>query len=208
MARGEDFICTDCNVKLPYTEYHVHGGTAENQLLKRFWGKVPVRFAFAYLHFISKGRVQRLLHELKYRGAEELGDHLGYRYGSLLSDHQYNSHFDLVVPVPLHQSKLRKRGYNQSDSFAEGLARALQLPWSNRTLERTANTDTQTKKGRLERWQNVEDIFVVRKPELVQGKRILLVDDVMTTGATLEACAIALLAAGCVEVSVAAIAAA
>ncbi|WP_187263443.1 ComF family protein [Pontibacter beigongshangensis] len=208
LSRGEDFICTDCNIKLPYTEYHVHGGAAENQLLQRFWGKVPLRFAFSYLHFRAKGRVQHLLHELKYRGAQELGEHLGFRYGSLLSDHHYALQLDLVLPVPLHQSKLRKRGYNQSDSVAEGMARALQLPWHQQVLERTLNTATQTKKGRLERWQNVEDIFVVRQPELVQGKRILLVDDVLTTGATLEACAVALLAAGCEEVSVATIAAA
>ncbi|MFT2009695.1 ComF family protein [Pontibacter sp. 13R65] len=208
LTRGEKFICTDCNVRLPYTAYHLYGGTAENALLKRFWGKVPVRFAFAYLHFMAKGRVQRLLHELKYRGAQELGDHLGYRYGSLLSDHQYREQLDLVLPVPLHHSKLCKRGYNQSDSFAQGLARAMQLPWSQQVLERTVHTATQTKKGRLERWQNVENIFMVREPALVQGKRILLVDDVMTTGATLEACALALLAAGCEEVSVATIAAA
>ncbi|WP_299706315.1 ComF family protein [uncultured Pontibacter sp.] len=208
LARGERFICTECNVKLPYTDLHVHGATEQNMLQQRFWGKVPVRFAFAYLHFRPKGRVQRLLHKLKYKGAQELGEHLGKRYGALLSDHQYAEHFDLILPVPLHRLKLRRRGYNQSDGFAKGLAGAMELEWSNRLLVRNIDTDSQTKKSRLDRWQNVESVFEVKSPEKVKGKRVLLVDDVLTTGATLEACAQALLNSGCEEVSVVTIAAA
>ncbi|WP_240676085.1 ComF family protein [Botryobacter ruber] len=208
LARGEKYICTGCNVKLPYTDFHAHGATELNTLQRRFWGKVPVRFAFAYLHFRAKGRVQRLLHRLKYKGAQELGEHLGLRYGSLLSEYHYPTEFDLVLPVPLHKTKLRKRGYNQSDSFAKGIAGAMKLPWNNNTLVRTTNTETQTRKNRLARWQNVEEVFRVAKPEAVKGKRVLLVDDVLTTGATLEACAVVLLAAGCAEVSVVTIAAA
>lgn len=208
LARGEHYICTECNVKLPYTDLHVHGATELNYLQQRFWGKVPVRFAFSYLHFRSKGRVQRVLHKLKYKGAQELGEHLGKRYGALLYDHGYAAHFDLVVPVPLHRLKLRRRGYNQSEGFAKGLAEALQVPWSSKVLERAVDTDSQTKKSRLDRWQNVEQVFVVKQAEEVKGKRILLVDDVLTTGATLEACAHALLQHGCSEVSVTTIAAA
>lgn len=208
MARGEKYICTKCSVKLPYTDTHVYGATELNPLQRRFWGKVPVRFAFAYLHFMPKGRVQRLLHKLKYKGANELGEHLGQRYGSLLSDYQYSGQFDLVVPVPLHRHKLRRRGYNQAESFAKGLADALQLPHNGKAIYRAINTSTQTSKSRFDRWQNVDQVFQVPQPELVQGKRVLLVDDVMTTGATLEACAVVLLAAGAAEVSVATIAAA
>ncbi|MCC9135681.1 ComF family protein [Pontibacter silvestris] len=208
LVRGEKFICTDCNIKLPYTDYHVHGATALNPLQQRFWGKVPVRFAFSYLHFRSKGRVQRLLFKLKYKGAQELGEFLGQHYGALLFDHQYASQFDLILPVPLHKLKLRKRGFNQSDSFAKGLAEAMQIPWRGNVLERTVNTSTQTRKNRLDRWQNVEQVFQVRQPDQVKGKRVLLVDDVLTTGATLEACAVALLKAGAAEISVATIAAA
>jgi len=195
-------------VKLPYTDTHIYGATEQNPLQRRFWGKVPVRFAFAYLHFMPKGRVQRLLHKLKYKGAKELGEHLGQRYGSLLSDYQYAEQFDIVVPVPLHRHKLRRRGYNQAESFAKGLADALQLPHNGKAIYRAIYTTTQTSKSRFDRWQNVEQVFQVPQPELVQGKRVLLVDDVMTTGATLEACAVALLAAGAAEVSVATIAAA
>lgn len=208
MARGEKYICTNCSVKLPYTDFHVHGATELNPLQRRFWGKVPVRFAFSYLYFMPKGRVQRLLHQLKYKGAKELGMHLGHRYGSLLSDYQYNQQFDLIVPVPLHKYKLRRRGYNQAEHFARGLAESMGLTCHGKALLRTTDTGTQTRKSRFDRWQNVEQVFQVAKPEQVKDKRVLLVDDVLTTGATLEACARALLAAGAAEVSVATIAAA
>ncbi|MBW7466310.1 ComF family protein [Pontibacter aydingkolensis] len=208
MARGEKYICTGCNIKLPYTDYHLHGATELNPLQRRFWGKVQVRYAFSYLLFMPKGRVQRILHKLKYKGAKELGEHLGKRYGSLLSDHHYHEQFDLVVPVPLHKYKLRRRGYNQSDCFSKGLSESMQLPFKADALMRTLDTGTQTRKNRLDRWYNVEQVFQVKHPDSVQGKRILLADDVMTTGATLEACAAALLAAGATEVSVVTIAAA
>lgn len=208
MARGEKFICTSCSIKLPYTDSHVHGATELNPFQRRFWGKVPVRYSFAYLHFVPKGRVQRLLHKLKYKGAQELGEHLGHRYGSLLSEYNYNDQFDLIIPVPLHKYKLRRRGYNQSECFAKGLAATMDLTCQGNGLIRTKETETQTRKNRLDRWQNVEQVFHVKQKEAIQNKRILLVDDVMTTGATLEACAVALLAAGAQEVSVVTIAAA
>ncbi|MDQ4140431.1 MAG: ComF family protein, partial [Bacteroidota bacterium] len=136
------------------------------------------------------------------------GEMLGNWYGADLKEHQYQEQFDFIVPVPLHRQKLRKRGYNQSDSFAKGLAQILDIPWQPDVLERLADTSTQTKKTRLERWQNVGQLFSVAKPEMVKDQRILLVDDVMTTGATLEACSLVLLDAGAATVSVAAIAAA
>ncbi|GAB3825137.1 ComF family protein [Pontibacter rugosus] len=208
LARGEEFICTDCSVKLPYTNFHEQASADQNPLQRRFWGRVQVQYAFSYLHFMPKGRVQRLLHRLKYKGAEELGEYLGQRYGSLLSDHQYNQQFDVIVPVPLHKSKLRRRGYNQAACFAKGLSQTLKIGYHEYTLSRSVDTATQTRKSRFDRWQNVEQVFQVAKPEQVKGKHVLLVDDVMTTGATLEACARALLAAGATEVSIATIAAA
>ncbi|MEJ8757537.1 ComF family protein [Pontibacter sp. H259] len=208
LARGEKFICTNCNIKLPYTDFHEYGGTELNPLQRRFWGKVPVRFAFSYLYFQSKGSVQRLLHQLKYKGAKELGEHLGKRYGSILQEYHYHEQFDLIVPVPLHKYKLRKRGYNQSEHFALGLAVVMDVPLKANVLVRTINTTTQTHKDRYNRWQNVEQVFEVVKPELIKDKHILIVDDVLTTGATLEACAVALLNAGASEISIATIAAA
>lgn len=208
LARGEKYICTDCNIRLPYTDLHLHGATEGNILQQRFWGKVPVRFAFSYLHFKPKGRVQRLLHKLKYKGAQDLGEHIGKRYGALLADHRYAEQFDLILPVPLHRLKLRRRGYNQSDGFAKGLSEAMGVEWSNQVLVRNLDTDSQTSKSRLDRWQNVEHVFEVKLPDNLQQKHVLLVDDVLTTGATLEACAVALLRSGCREVSIVTIAAA
>ncbi|WP_299818370.1 ComF family protein [uncultured Pontibacter sp.] len=208
MARGEKYICTNCNIKLPYTDYHLHGATELNPLQRRFWGKVQVRYAFAYLLFMPKGRVQRILHKLKYKGAKELGEHLGHRYGAILAEHQYAEQFDLIVSVPLHKYKMRRRGYNQSDCFSRGISESMKLPYKPDALLRTIDTSTQTRKNRLDRWHNVEQVFQVKASESIKGKRILLVDDVLTTGATLEACAASLLAAGAQEVSVVAIAAA
>lgn len=207
LARGETTICTDCRVNLPYTNSHLLTGS-KSELLNRFYNKVPVKHALAFLTFTRSGRVQQLLHALKYKGHEEVGETLGNWYGADLKDNQYHEQFDMIIPVPLHKKKLRKRGYNQSDSFAKGLSQALNIPWQPNVLERLADTSTQTKKTRLERWQNVGQLFSVAQPDLVKDQRILLVDDVMTTGATLEACSLILLDARVASVSVAAIAAA
>ncbi|QNF32682.1 ComF family protein [Adhaeribacter swui] len=207
LKHGEKAICTDCRINLPYTNSHL-AANPENELLQRFYNKVPIKYAFAYLYFTRSGRVQRLLHALKYQGHEEVGEILGNWYGADLKESNYHQQFDLITPVPLHKQKLKIRGYNQSDSFAKGLGQILEVSWQSDVLKRTANTSTQTKKTRLERWQNVGELFQVVNPATIQNKRILLVDDVMTTGATLEACALVLLDAGAQEVSVAAIAAA
>lgn len=205
LARGEDHLCTGCRAALPYTDYHLLP-EAENPLARRFWGKVPVRHALSYLRFLRRGRVQHLLHQLKYQGQQDVGRVLGRWYGAELARHGLAPDFDLIVPVPLHPRKLARRGYNQSDSFAEGMALGLGVSWSPLALRRTENTTSQTRKNRTERWQNVAEVFEVAAPDLVQQQRILLVDDVLTTGATLEACAAVLLAAGCREVSIATIA--
>ncbi|KAA9332968.1 ComF family protein [Hymenobacter busanensis] len=205
LARGETHICTGCRTQLPYTDYHRLSPT-DNPLLRRFWGRVPVHYALSYLRFLRRGRVQHLLHQLKYQGQREVGSALGLMYGQELADSELVTGIDLIVPVPLHPRKLAKRGYNQSDSFAEGLAQSLQVPWSATGLHRTSYTVSQTRKTRAERWENVADVFGVSKPDTVQGQHVLVVDDVLTTGATLEACAIKLLDAGAAKVSIATIA--
>jgi len=205
LARGEDYLCTLCRTQLPYTDYHKLPDS-ENPLARRFWGKLPVRHALSYLRFLRRGRVQHLLHQLKYKGQRDIGLVLGRWYGAELAEQGLAYDFDLIVPVPLHPRKLAKRGYNQSDTFAEGLALSMAILWSATTLRRTEHTDSQTRKNRTERWKNVAEVFEVAEPLSVAGKRILVVDDVLTTGATLEACAAVLLAAGAAEVSVATIA--
>ncbi len=205
LGRGEDHVCTDCRAQLPYTDYH-RLAPLDNPLARRFWGKLPIAHALGYLTFQKHGRVQHLLHQLKYKNQQEVGRVLGRWYGQELFESGYAATFDLVVPVPLHPRKLARRGYNQADSFAEGLATGLTCPWYPDALRRTAHTDSQTRKTRFQRWQNVATVFEAARPDLFAGQHVLIVDDVLTTGATLEACAAVLLAAGASQVSIATIA--
>ena len=202
LERGEQYICTDCRYNLPRANSLAYGG----ELSQKFWGRANIHYALGYLKFSKGGRVQRLLHELKYEGQEEIGEVLGRWYGFELSESGLSDKFDLILPVPLHPSKRQKRGYNQSDGFAKGLSEGLQVPWSEAVIQRVVPTQTQTKKKRMDRWYNVAEIFVVEDEPSVKDKRILLVDDVITTGATLEACANVLFNHGCQTVSIAVIA--
>jgi ComF family protein len=205
LVAGEQYLCTTCRAELPYTNYHLLPAT-QNPLSRRFWGKLPVVHVLSYLRFLQHGRVQHLLHQLKYQGQQDVGKALGQLYGAELATAGLSPEFDLIVPVPLHRRKLARRGYNQADAFAAGLATALPCPWSAAALRRTEHTASQTRKSRTERWQNVATVFEVAYPQEVAGRHILLVDDVLTTGATLEACGAALLAAGARQVSIATIA--
>ncbi|EAY25116.1 ComF family protein [Microscilla marina] len=210
LTKGEKQLCTRCLYDLPQTNYHLH---KDNVLSQRFWGRVPIEYAFAYLKFSKGGKVQKILHELKYDHNQTIGEMVGNWYGQLLIDAalakldgKQEQIFDLILPVPLHKAKLRSRGYNQSDCFARGLSAITDIPWYANVLRRNKATKTQTKKGRIDRWKNVDNIFEVLRPELVKGQHVLLVDDVVTTGATLEACANSLLKVGTAKVSVATIA--
>lgn len=205
LEKGEQCICLVCQHELPKTTYHLD---VDNPLTRRFWGKVPIKFAWAYLKFSKQGKVQRVLHQLKYKNRPEIGKLFGQWYGAELKASNLHQEIDLILPVPLHLSKLKKRGYNQSDPFAEGLSQTMEVAWCANTLRKNAASETQTKKGRFERWENVQRLFTVTDPEKIKNQRILLVDDVITTGSTLEACAEVLIAAGCREVSIAAIASA
>ena len=205
LVAGEQHLCTTCRADLPYTSYHLLPAD-QNPLSRRFWGKLPVAHTLSYLRFLRHGQVQHLLHQLKYRGQEEVGKVLGQLYGHELATAGLSPEFDLIVPVPLHRRKLARRGYNQADAFAAGLAATLPCAWSATALRRTEYTASQTRKSRAERWQNVASVFEVASPQEVANRRILLVDDVLTTGATLEACGQALLAAGAKTISIATIA--
>ena len=213
LLSGEHECCTPCRTALPYLGYHLpHQTTAptDTPLARRFWGKVPVRHALGYLQFTPQGAVQQLLHRLKYENQPDLARMLGRWFGTELAGAGYGSTFHGLVPVPMHPAKQRRRGYNQATCFAEGLAVGLHLPIWEAALTKVTNAESQTRKSRLARWQNVGKGYAASAEGAAQvrGQHVLLVDDVLTTGATLEACTASLLAAGAGAVSIATIAAA
>jgi ComF family protein len=202
---AEKHICTACELDLPLTNFHLE---KDNLLEKIFWGRTQLNRGFAFVYFKKGGSVQRMLHQLKYKGNTELAEHIGLLYGTQLQETIAKEKIEVVMAIPLHKSKLRKRGYNQSELFANGLAEALQIENHSGCIIRNKATETQTKKTRFDRWQNVESIFSVKDVEQLKYKHILLVDDVITTGSTIEACANELLQIEGCKVSVASIAAA
>ena len=205
LVKGEKIICTRCMLDLPRSNYHRE---RENPFFHKFSGRIPVKFVMTLFKFVKHGKVQHLLHALKYKNQPEIGVQLGRVYGVDLVEEKYKDQFDVIIPVPLHRSKRRKRGYNQSEEFGKGLSELLEIPCTEKFLKRVKATATQTKKSKLNRWENVSEVFEVQQKEALEGKRVLLVDDVVTTGATLEACGQKLLEAGCADVSIACIAAA
>lgn len=201
LLRNEPFLCTGCLFHLPQTHFHT---LPENPLAKVFWGRLPVEQAMAFLYFKKGNAVQHILHEIKYKDNKELAVFMGSYYGSLLKKEGMN--WDAVAAIPLHKSKLKKRGYNQSGLIAQGLATSLGISDISRSLIRSKATQTQTRKHRFERWENVEDVFSIEHPQSFESKHILLVDDVITTGATLEACGKTILGIAGSKLSVASIA--
>jgi ComF family protein len=177
----------------------------DNPVIRHFWGKTPVKHATAYFYFSKGERVQRLIHQLKYKGRKDVGEFIGRLMGKELQKSVFDS-IEVVVPVPLHLSRFRQRGYNQSDSFAEGLAKGMDKELSLHALIRREATSTQTRKHRFERYINVDNIFNVADEKALRGKNILLVDDVITTGSTLISCSETILSVPGTNVYVAAIA--
>jgi ComF family protein len=204
LVKGEDMICTLCMLEMPQTDYHK---SSENPLSHRLSYRIPIKHAMALFKFSKNGRVQQLLHRLKYRNHPEIGVTLGRFYGEkITNESDIKEKVDLIIPIPLHPARRRKRGYNQSAKFAEGLSERLDLPFTDDILERRIKTETQTRKSKLSRWENISGVFGVKEPGLLKGKKILLVDDVITTGSTLEACSQVLIDQGCEQLNIACIA--
>lgn len=204
LVKGEDLICTRCLLEMPKSYYHLQ---RENPFYQKFRGRLPVTHVMTLFKFVKESRVQQVLHALKYKQQPELGEMLGKVYGQDLLEANFREAFDIIIPVPLHSARRRIRGYNQSEEFGKGLSRTLDIPCEDTHMMRRSMSETQTGKTKLSRWQNVEKIFQVINPAPIAEKRVLLVDDVVTTGATLEACGQALIGAGCRELSIACIAA-
>lgn len=202
LVSQEELICTKCLFNLPKTNYHKH---IDNPVSQLFWGRTKVEYATAYFTFTKGSKYQEMMHKFKYHGNKEIGLVLGRYLGNQLRNSVFNE-IDVIIPVPLHKSKLKKRGYNQSEWIALGISEAMCKPIDVKSFIRSVATETQTRKSRFERWKNVESIFKITNGDVLDGKHILLVDDVVTTGSTLEACANALLNLNGTKISIAALA--
>jgi len=178
----EEFICTTCRFHLPINDHYLF---KENEITQRLLGKAPIDTGAAYLSFSKSSLVQAMIHKLKYRKDHRVGKYLGRCFGTQLLASPFYSNIDVVVPLPLHQKKKRIRGYNQSEYIARGIAETMSLPLNYVDFVRVINTETQTKKSRVERHDNVEDAFSCAKPSAFESRHVLLVDDVFTTGATI-----------------------
>ena len=181
---NEDTVCLTCRYLLPKTLYERN---RDNPLAQSFWGQIDFHAVTSEFFFSKTGKVQRLLHQLKYKGDKEAGFFLGQQIGESIKDVELFRDIDCLVPIPLHPKKEHLRGYNQSHIIAQGIEEKMKIPIVKDCLFRKVFTSTQTKKSREERWENVKDIFDVKDKRRLENKHILLIDDVLTTGATLMA---------------------
>ncbi len=192
-------LCMRCISSLPETRFELH---PENPVEKIFWGRLPLVGATAQFYFTKESLMQHLMHQFKYRRNRELGLQLGKMMGEQIKN-SGRFEADVLVPLPLFPAREKRRGYNQANVLCEGMSIAMNIPVMDKVITRPQHTETQTKKGRIERWKNMEGKFVLSNPASISHKHILLVDDVITTGATLEACGHELLKAEGICLSVA-----
>ena len=199
LQKNEHQLCLSCLNDIPKTNYHL---IEENPIEKRFWGKVPVHRATSCFFFEKGSPFQKLLHILKYKGNKEIGELMGkYAAIDLLDSPDFTS-IDIIIPVPLHPAKFKSRGYNQSEWIGKGISSILHKPQDTSTLIRVRENASQTRKTVFERYENTEGIFALSDKTFLEGKHVLLVDDVLTTGSTLEACTRALLETKGIQISI------
>ena len=183
-------LCIHCIHRLPVTNFHLH---ADNMVEKIFWGRLPVKQATSFCYFTKGALMQRLLHQLKYNGNKEAGYFMGRLMGENLVQSDRFNNIEALLPLPLYAARERRRGYNQSAVLCHGMAQAMQLPVCQQAVVRIRPTASQTHKNRIDRWKNMEGGFQLQDQDAINGKHVLLVDDVITTGASLEACGHAIL---------------
>jgi ComF family protein len=197
---NEDIICVDCRHDLPITNFHFDDC---DNIKKVLYGRAIIENGTALFRFKKKGNVQRLIHHLKYKKQEQIGYTLGNWLGGELKTLEAYNTVDAVIPVPLHKNKLKKRGYNQVAQFGQQIALALEIDYFDDVLIKITNTKSQTTKSRISRWINSDELFILNNVEAIENKHILLVDDLITTGATLEACINVLNQAKNIKISIA-----
>lgn len=200
LSRGEECLCTCCNINLPRTGFHLR---KDNPVECLFWGRIPgLKRASSFLFYRKGSDFRCILHLLKYGGYKELGEVMGRYMSAELSSGEFFDGVDMIIPVPLHRKKQKLRGYNQSEWIARGIASVTGIPLCAECMIREKNTETQTRKSTFERWENVEGIFRLCDTVHFEGKHVLLVDDVLTTGATTVACASAFARVSGIRISV------
>jgi len=206
LVKGEEGFCMSCEAELPRTLDELN--PAGNPAARVFWGRFPLEAAASCFVFSGTGKVQELVHNLKYNGRKDAGIAAGKYYGAILKDISPFLTASLIIPVPLHEDKLESRGYNQATCFAQGLSEAMNIPYEENAIVRLKATSSQTRKNREERWDNVGEVFAVPAKKNLEGKHVIIVDDVITTGATIEACVVPLLNIPNVKISIVSLASA
>lgn len=199
LLQNESILCLNCRFELPLTNFT---NETDNNVEKTFFGRLPIHFGSSLFYYKTKGTSQQLIYQLKYKGHEEIGTFLGNWMGKELKDSKRFPKIDYIVPVPLHKNKLNKRGYNQLTMFGLSISKIIGAAYIDTILIRKSVTETQTLKQRFDRWKNVQEIFHVTDLSYFNNKHLLLIDDVITTGATLEACAAQLLKSNNVKISI------
>ena len=203
LPKGEQLICLKCRHDLPATGFEKY---ADNPVEKIFWARAPLLAASAHFYFSKDSPLQHILHQLKYDGKINIGEFLGRSMGTAIGKSTRFGKIDVLIPLPLYASRQKERGYNQATLLCRGISAILNLPVFENTIIRTRATETQTHKSRIGRWQNMEGKFQLNSEEELEYKHVLLVDDVITTGATLDACAQELLKVRGIDLSIAALA--
>lgn len=200
LLNNELVLCTSCNYELPLLQI---SNLEKNQVIDIFYGRLPIKKATSFLAYQKGNITQNLIHNLKYKNQENIGTFIGKWFGNSLKNTEGFSDVDYIIPVPLHTTKLKKRGYNQVTKFGEALCTELNIPFNTTILKRVSTSKTQTLKNRLERFLNTETRFKLTDESFFENKHILLIDDVITTGATLEACCNELLKTKNITISIA-----
>ncbi len=203
IGSSEEPVCLSCQNKLPYTDFSEN---PNNDLEQLFVGRIPLQAGTALFYFRKEGKVQQLIHHLKYKKRQEIGNFAGKLICGKIVESQRFSTVDVIIPVPLHPEKQQKRGYNQLSLFGETLSKKIGVPYVDNILKRVVNNVSQTKRKKITRWENVADVFFAEPSDCLKGAHILLIDDVITSGATLESCYLVLKNRGIAKISIASIA--